>query len=105
MFIVSLNYIGKLSEIITENNIVIIVVGLPLTMKGKHSEQTKIVFTFISELKKQFTIPILSIDERLSSQAAKKSLQSQLIKTGHEKKRVDETAAAIFLQDYLDSNR
>ena len=51
----------------------------------------------------KLTIPILQIDERLSSIAAEKSLQMQNIKTGYEKGKVDETAAAIFLQEYLDS--
>ena len=42
--------------------------------------------------------PVVYIDERLSSVAAKKSLQEQGIKTGFNKGRVDETAAAIILQ-------
>ncbi|SVB87049.1 uncharacterized protein METZ01_LOCUS239903 [marine metagenome] len=45
----------------------------------------------------------MTIDERLSSVAAEKALQAQAVKTGHNKGRVDETAAAIFLQEYLDS--
>ena len=45
----------------------------------------------------------MAIDERLSSVAAEKSLQMQAVKTGHEKALVDETAAAIILQEYLDS--
>jgi len=100
----NINYLEIISTIIDENKIESIVVGLPLTMRGEQSDQTKIVLSFIDELKNKFAIPILSIDERLSSQAAKKALHSQLIKTGHNKKRVDETAAAIFLQGYLDSN-
>ena len=42
-------------------------------------------------------------DERLSSFTAKKSLIQQKIKTGHNKHFIDSTAAAIFLQQYLDS--
>ena len=41
-------------------------------------------------------------DERFSSVSAKKSLILQNIKTGHNKGLIDETAAAIFLQLYLD---
>ena len=43
-------------------------------------------------------------DERLSSVSAKKSLILQDIKTGYNKALIDETAAAIFLQLYLDKN-
>ena len=97
------DYIFQLSKIIVENEIISIVVGLPLTLKGKKSKQTKTVLSFIDELQSKLTIPILQIDERLSSIAAEKSLQMQNIKTGYEKGKVDETAAAIFLQEYLDS--
>ena len=95
--------ISKISEIVSEKKITSIVVGLPLTLKGHYSKQTEIVLAFINKLKSNLQIPIVSIDERLSTVAAKKSLQIQNVKTGHEKGRVDETAAAIFLQEYLDS--
>jgi len=95
--------ISRISEIISEKKITSIVVGLPLTLKGNYSKQTEIVLGFIDQLRSDLQIPILTIDERLSSVAAKKSLHDQAVKTGHAKGRVDETAAAIFLQEYLDS--
>ena len=61
------------------------------------------MLAFIDQLKSNFQIPIVAIDERLSSVAAKKSLLVQSVKTGYEKGSVDETAAAIILQEYLDS--
>ena len=97
------DHISKISEIISERKVTSIVVGLPLTLKGQYSKQTEIVLDFIEQLKADLKIPILTVDERLSSIAAEKSLQAQSVKTGHEKGRVDETAAAIFLQEYLDS--
>ena len=97
------DHISRISEIIAEKKIATIVVGLPLTLKGHYSKQTEIVLAFIDQLKSNFQIPIVAIDERLSSVAAKKSLLVQSVKTGYEKGRVDETAAAIILQEYLDS--
>ena len=97
---------ADISEIIKtykENNVNIIVVGLPLTLRGKESKQTEVVQKFIKELTQLGKIPVVPVDERLSSIAAKKSLQEQGVKTGHEKGRVDETAAATILQEYLDS--
>ena len=47
-------------------------------------------------------IKIKFVDERWSSKAAKRSMKDQGIKTGHNKSLVDQTAAAIFLQQYLD---
>ena len=97
------DHISRISEIVSERKITSIVVGLPLTLKGDYSKQTEIVLAFIDQLKSDLQIPIMTIDERLSSVAAEKALQAQAVKTGHNKGRVDETAAAIFLQEYLDS--
>jgi len=93
----------QLENIIEENNIGKIIVGLPITLKGGHSEQTNKVLSFIKELKLYMEIDIDTYDERLSSFQAKKSLILQGIKTGHNKEQIDQTAAAIFLQGYLDS--
>ena len=97
------DHISQISDIISEKKITSIIVGLPLTLRGNHSKQTVAVLAFIDQLKSELQIPVVSIDERLSSVAAKKSLQAQAVKTGHEKGRVDQTAAAIILQEYLDS--
>ena len=97
------DHISRISEIVSERKITSIVVGLPLTLKGDYSKQTEIVLAFIDQLKSDLQIPIMTIDERLSSVAAEKALQAQAVKTGYNKGRVDETAAAIFLQEYLDS--
>ena len=97
------DHISRISEIVSERKITSIVVGLPLTLKGGYSKQTEIVLAFIEQLKSDLQIPVVAVDERLSSVAAEKSLQEQAVKTGHNKGRVDETAAAIFLQEYLDS--
>ena len=97
------DYISEILNTSEEKKAKIIVVGLPLTLRGTKSKQTEIVQKFIDELIQLGTIPVVPVDERLSSIAAIKSLQEQGVKTGHAKGRVDETAAAIILQEYLDS--
>ena len=97
------DYLSEILNITKAQDINKIVVGLPLTLKGKYSQQTKIVQNFIDQLKRIVKIPVVHIDERLSSVAAIRSLKDQNVKTGHEKGRIDETAAAIILQEYLDS--
>ena len=94
---------SQLENIIKKNNIGKIIVGLPITLKGEHSEQTNKVLSFVKELKLCIKIDIDTYDERLSSFQAKKSLIYQGVKTGHNKEQIDQTAAAIFLQGYLDS--
>tara|TARA_B100000029_G_C17564168_1_gene954478 strand:- start:1210 stop:1629 length:420 start_codon:yes stop_codon:yes gene_type:complete len=96
--------IDKILEMANDKNVEKIIVGLPLTMKGEYSIQTDKVLDFINLLKKNTSISIEKYDERLSSLEAKKSLIKQGIKTGHNKSEVDKTAAAIFLQSYLNKN-
>ena len=91
----------KIFDIIKENNVELIVLGLPISMSGTDTNQTKKVRKF-QRFIQDFDIPVEMQDERLSSFTAKKSLIHQNIKTGHNKHFIDSTAAAIFLQQYLD---
>ena len=100
-FIDNDNLVAKLSNIINDNNVETIILGLPLNMSGGDTEQTKKVRTFKDSLAK-LNIPILFEDERLSSVSAKKSLVMQNVKTGYNKAEIDRTAAAIILQQFLD---
>ncbi len=96
------NILLELNDIISEYNINKVIVGLPITLKNKYSIQTDKVNIFIEFLKENLSIHVDSYDERLSSKIAIQSLIKQGIKTGHNKKEIDKTAAAIFLQNYLD---
>tara|TARA_B100000131_G_scaffold95965_1_gene92978 strand:+ start:605 stop:1024 length:420 start_codon:yes stop_codon:yes gene_type:complete len=91
-----------INEIIKLKDVNKIVVGLPRTLKNTYSEQTHKVKEFIDFITDSLDINIVVVDERLSSIEAKRSLINQGIKTGHNKKDIDMTAAALFLQNYLD---
>ena len=99
------NIFDLLNSIIKEQNVEKIIVGYPITLKNKFSIQTKKVLKFVELLKKNVQIEVKLYDERLTSQIAQKSLIMQEVKTGHNKEDVDKTAAAIFLQNYLDENK
>ena len=96
---------SQLKSIIIENDIEGIVLGFPIGMQGQRTQQTDKVAEFAELLKYAVDVPIALEDERLSSISAEKSLILQNVKTGHNKGRIDETAAAIFLQQYLDRTR
>jgi len=96
--------ISELKEIISENDVESIVVGFPIGMKGQDTNQTVKVKDFTQSLS-TLCLPIFMEDERLSSIAAKKSLFIENIKTGHNKEIIDQRAAAIVLQQYLDRIR
>ena len=99
-----LQYIyNELEKIISDYEIQKLIIGLPLGMDGKNTQQTSKVEAFKEDLQNKISIPVILFDERLSSVSAKKSLISQGIKTGHNKSKIDQTAAAIFLQHFLDT--
>ncbi len=105
----TLNYVSEkdlitqLETIVTKNDIEILVLGLPINMKGEDTAQTMKVRNF-KEILSTLRIPIVYEDERLSSVSAINSLMLQNVKTGHNKPEIDKTAAAIILQQYLDKN-
>ena len=99
------NIFDSLNSIIKEHDVEEIIVGYPITLKNEFSIQTKKVLKFAELLKKNVQVEVKLYDERLTSQIAQKSLVMQGVKTGHNKEDVDKTAAAVFLQNYLDENK
>ena len=96
------NFLAELQNIIKEKNVNAIVVGYPIGMKGQVTKQTEKVNSFIELLRENIKIKIVKVDERLSSVSASNSLILQGIKTGHNKELIDDTSAAIILQEFLD---
>lgn len=88
-------------SLIKEKDVEAIVVGLPMGLKGQETAQTKKVREF-ADLLYVLKLPIHLEDERLSSVSAEKSMIQQNIKTGHNKGLIDQRAAAIILQQFLD---
>ena len=93
--------IRELDKIIDEQDVELIVVGIPLGMKGQQTVQTKRVMEFTDKLR-DIGYKVMLEDERLSSVSAKRVMIEQEIKTGYNKELIDQTAAAIILQQFLD---
>ena len=95
------NFLQVFQSLIKEKDVEAIVVGLPIGLKGQETAQTKKVGEFVNLLY-ALKLPIHLEDERLSSVSAEKSMIQQNIKTGHNKGLIDQRAAAIILQQFLD---
>lgn len=95
--------IDQILAIVREHDVVLVVIGLPIGLKGKETAQTKHVKQFADELSKN-EIEVVFQDERFTSVSAKRSLLEQPKKVRQNKGMVDQTAAAILLQQYIDSN-
>lgn len=94
-----IDLIKNLENYFKLNQIEIIVVGLPITMKGKESAQTKKTLETCELIKKSFPeIIIETFDERLSSSFAK---NIQFLNKTKNKLKEHSIAAAIILENYL----
>ena len=95
--------INQLFEIISENQVNKVVVGIPYNMKGNDTQQTTKVREFVSILEKKLGYEVILIDERLTSSEAEKFMHQMDIKTGFNKDKIDKIAASIILQEYIDT--
>lgn len=80
-----------------------VVVGWPRRLDGSPTDQTAIVESFAKALELKVTVPVVLQDERLSSTEAESRLARREKDWRKRKQQLDAAAAAIILQDYLDS--
>ncbi|MGE0882649.1 MAG: Holliday junction resolvase RuvX [Blastocatellales bacterium] len=94
--------IESLCNLVDEYQVATVVVGLPLNMDGTRGEAVEKVESFISELQPRLSVPIVTIDERLTSYEADQILREMGASQKERKAKSDEYAAVLILQDYLD---
>lgn len=93
--------ITALIDIIHQNEVGCVVMGLPLSMDGTIGQQAEKVKAFAAKLGEKTDVPVKFQDERLSTVVAKNLLQ-EARKTDR-RTRYDAAAAALILQSYLDA--
>ena len=94
-------------QIANDSDVAQIVVGLPLTLAGESRAQAGKVRQFVRELQSVTDIPVVTVDERLSTVQAQRLLteSDRGRRSNRDRGRVDSSAAAVILQAYLDSRR
>ena len=95
----------RLDEILEKYNIDTLVVGLPITLKGNKSERTIKTEEFIHKLKCKYnTLKIETVDERLTTVEAHKTMNFLGIDK-HKKKNIVDTISAVYiLETYINKN-
>ena len=93
--------IEAIVDIVDQNQVGRIIVGLPRSMEGSIGEQAEKVKDFVNELRKHTEAPLEFRDERLTTVSAKRLMRG-VRKIG--KTRDDAIAAALILQGYLDED-
>jgi putative Holliday junction resolvase len=92
----------KIAEVVENENVEAVVLGLPLNMDDSEGPQTKLVLKFAERLKQHLHIPVHLQDERLSSFGAEEKLASANFTRGKKRKRLDAVAAAEILEAFLE---
>ncbi|CAM4368783.1 Holliday junction resolvase RuvX [Paenibacillus tarimensis] len=98
---------GELEEIaglVKEHEVSEIVVGLPKNMNGTIGPRGEICIAFAQSLREKLNLPVHLWDERLTTVSAERTLLEADISRKKRKQVVDKMAAALILQNFLDSN-
>ncbi len=93
----------SVKDLISERDIAAVVIGFPLQMDGEEGAAAKKVRAESEHLAEAFALPVLMWDERLSSQAAQRSLSEAGLKNRKKREFIDRSAAAHILQSVLDA--
>lgn len=96
--------VEKFKMIVADRQAEILVVGLPYSMDGHIGFQAKQVMKYAKRLSKALQLPIEYIDERLTSIEAEEQLKTNKKYSSRDKGLIDQRAAAIILQQWLDEN-
>ena len=93
-----------LRDYFTKEEVEQVIIGMPVNWDESATHATPLVQKFISAFKKHFpAIPIMEVDERFTSKMAKQAMVDMGMKKKQrqDKSNVDEIAATILLQEYL----
>ncbi len=93
--------VEEIQQLIQEKQVVEILVGMPLNLKGEQGEIARCVQAFIQSLKASLDIKVTVWDERLTSKMAEQTMRQMGMKPSQNKARIDRLASVILLQNYL----
>jgi putative holliday junction resolvase len=97
--------VEQIVRLIGQHDVERLVVGMPFTLAGEIGPQAKVVEAFVEVLRAHTPVPIVLVDERLTSSEAERILIEAGLKPEKRKQQIDQVAAMLILQEYLDSRR
>jgi putative Holliday junction resolvase len=95
--------LDRLKKLLVEKEVDLIIIGLPRNMDGSYGPAVQKVEAFVAVLRSAVTVPVKTLDERLTSAQANRILIQGGVRRAQRKEKVDKMAAAILLQSYLDA--
>lgn len=92
-----------IAALIKEWQPALLVVGLPMSLSGEAHAMTALAQKFAQRLEGRFQLPVMMVDERLSSAEASQSLAQAGVRGRAQKQHLDQVAAQTILQSYFDA--
>lgn len=93
----------RIRELCEQYDVEKIVLGLPLNMDDTMGDRAEKTLEFKNELERRLSVPVLLVDERLTTVEAIEVMDEAGIKVSDREKYVDMIAATIILKDYMNS--
>ena len=93
---------SRVAEIVREKQVDHVVAGIPRQMNGQIGTAATEVLEFVEKLRAILPCPVVTWDERLTTVAAHRALRDAGKKTRDTRGYVDQVAAQMILQSYLD---
>ena len=94
---------ARIAEIVRERKVDRVVAGIPRQMNGQIGTAATEALDFVEKLRTILPCPVVTWDERLTTAAANRALRDAGKKTRQTRGYVDQVAAQMILQSYLDS--
>lgn len=92
-----------IAALVAEHGVTLVVVGHPLLLSGDAGERAHHAERFAHALGGSLGIPVALQDERLSTKEAERALRAAGRSAREARRAVDETAATVILQAFLDA--
>jgi putative Holliday junction resolvase len=96
-------FFEDLLQVIEDEKVQGVVLGLPLDLEGRETETTRQVLNFRNSLARRITLPVFLVNEALSSFEAEQALSRSGMKKKKQKPVLDQVAAVIILESFLAS--
>ncbi|HSV65059.1 MAG TPA: Holliday junction resolvase RuvX [Mycobacteriales bacterium] len=98
--------LAELAALVREHGVVEVVVGLPRSLSGRLGPAAQQVTAYAERLASRLApIPVRLADERLTTVLAARTLTQQGVRGKRQRAVVDQAAAVLILQDWLDQTR
>ena len=95
----------RIGELVAEEEAGIVVVGLPRSLDGSNGPAAAAALAEVEELAEVLTVPVVTHDERFTTVTAHEQLRAAGVDGRRRRTVIDQQAAAVLLQSWLDAGR